>query len=997
MEETTRKDEDVFQGGWVYGCKHPLFYDPSRARGRGEFSGIEVEDEHARFPRSLWYYVVWLMTFYLVGPVLRLFGKNERRVQEAFREKVALCKLNFIAMFVIGFIIFGLNDVCCKNVGVQIVYSKLSKSNYFSIHGILYDVEEGVAALGDIGIKTTKQDVIGRDLSSLFTISDECSGLSEDEDDVSGKFRCNIRGVTPGCRDVSVLSNLKPAGEVFIGIKSIVPNNPFVIYGGVVLDLRLWEENRDLVGRELYSIAKKNAGRDITRVIQSKKRFINRVKCITNALQIASIDKKSAGCVFSQGIVMVSFIFIIGTVGTRFVIAVYFHFLHTFSYACCSVRRESRGNKVGKRPVYQFDENINRHPTPVNARATTLLPDEINEPITRPHVANITDASSPSTLVLILIPCYSEYEEGIRDTLDTLSESHYPADQMCIVIVSDGIVQGSDNDQPTPDYIKNMMIHDERFFPDSSYNPIMEPVESASWPKAYSYIAIANGVYKNNNARVYSGWYESKKIVGRRIPMLLVAKVGNDIERAESSQYSHKSRRKMPGNRGKRDSQVLLLSFLSKILFDDRMTELEIDIFHKMWVVTNHHPGNYEALLMLDADTIVYPDALPNLVATLENDKRIMGVCGETKILCPWKNLVTMIQVYEYYLSHHLSKAFESFFGNVTCLPGCFSMYRIKCPKNGVWVPILTNPDILEKYSENIVETLHQKNLLLLGEDRYLTTLLLKTFPKRHNVFVPSATCRTNVPDSISVLLSQRRRWVNSTIHNLMELILIRDLCGIFCFSMQFMVAMELIGSITLPAATGFTLYLIINSSLSDSPEVLPLILLAAILGLPVILMLITIKRTKYVIWFFFYLIALPFWQIVIPLYAFWHFDNFTWGETRKVIGNNAGGLDHSRSDGVFDHSNISLKRWSEWLRDRIAKTEMQNLNTSNIFESSPRGLAMNKSQSCSYNSSSNTLYQKAVRSDCDDTLERVYTQDTLNDALLLKFMQTYSNHHRVI
>lgn len=75
MEETTRKDEDVFQGGWVYGCKHPLFYDPSRARGRGEFSGIEVEDEHARFPRSLWYYVVWLMTFYLVGPVLRLFGK----------------------------------------------------------------------------------------------------------------------------------------------------------------------------------------------------------------------------------------------------------------------------------------------------------------------------------------------------------------------------------------------------------------------------------------------------------------------------------------------------------------------------------------------------------------------------------------------------------------------------------------------------------------------------------------------------------------------------------------------------------------------------------------------------------------------------------------------------------------------------------------------------------------------------------------------------------
>ena len=37
-----------------------------------------------------------------------------------------------------------------------------------------------------------------------------------------------------------------------------------------------------------------------------------------------------------------------------------------------------------------------------------------------------------------------------------------------------------------------------------------------------------------------------------------------------------------------------------------------------------------------------------------------------------------MIQVYEYFISHHTCKAFESLFGTVTCLPGCFSLYRIK-------------------------------------------------------------------------------------------------------------------------------------------------------------------------------------------------------------------------------------------------------------------------------------------------------------------------------
>lgn len=111
----------------------------------------------------------------------------------------------------------------------------------------------------------------------------------------------------------------------------------------------------------------------------------------------------------------------------------------------------------------------------------------------------------------------------------------------------------------------------------------------------------------------------------------------------------------------------------------------------------------------------------------------------------------------------------------------------IKAPKGeaGYFVPILANPDVVSRYQENIVDTLHKKNLLLLGEDRYLSTLMLKVFPHRKQIFVPQAVCKTIVPDTFKVLLSQRRRWINSTVHNLMELFLVRDLCGTFCFSMQ--------------------------------------------------------------------------------------------------------------------------------------------------------------------------------------------------------------------
>ena len=191
-----------------------------------------------------------------------------------------------------------------------------------------------------------------------------------------------------------------------------------------------------------------------------------------------------------------------------------------------------------------------------------------------------------------------------------------------------------------------------------------------------------------------------------------------------------------------------------------------------------------------------------------------MGLCGETKIAHTAQTWVTMIQVFEYYISHHQTKGFEACFGGVTCLPGCFSAYRLKSPKGprGFYVPILANPDIVEHYSENVVDTLHKKNLLLLGEDRYLTTLMLKTFPKRKMMFIPSAVCKTVVPDTFKVLRSQRRRWINSTVHNLFELIQVRDLCGTFCFSMRFVVFMDLVGTLVLPAAIAFTFYVVASA-----------------------------------------------------------------------------------------------------------------------------------------------------------------------------------------
>lgn len=75
-------------------------------------------------------------------------------------------------------------------------------------------------------------------------------------------------------------------------------------------------------------------------------------------------------------------------------------------------------------------------------------------------------------------------------------------------------------------------------------------------------------------------------------------------------------------------------------------------------------------MLVIDADTSVAPDSLNRLVACAADDSRIIGICGETKLSNEQDSWWTMIQVYEYFISHHMSKAFESLFGSVTCLPG---------------------------------------------------------------------------------------------------------------------------------------------------------------------------------------------------------------------------------------------------------------------------------------------------------------------------------------
>lgn len=872
---------------------------------------------------------------------LSRFGKmTSPEVQQAWREKMALIFIIFTCCLMLGFITFGLQAAICAPSNGVVRLDAPPEENAYAIRGKWYLFEKSF--LSESHPNSTLAGAKTREISALFANTFETPNCNNDLLQGNPPNRpCKVEGAPEHCHSISfaeIQSALTPSIVAIdwsdISAEGEVSSAPkYVVYNGDVLDVSSYvNSDSKYFPENLDSIIRQNLGKDITRKVFASDETIQTVKCAVDLYKIGELSQSSAGCFASTVISNMILTIILSLVFLRFGMALtYSWFVAPRLTKEPSHRRNARKfaqmNGDSEKEGFNIDqlvksENNQKRRTlfapavsrfsAVN-RATVFddTPSHISNRLAAlPAAASSGQKTSGSSgnislvdllpYVMLLVTCYNEGESGLRATLESLCATEYHDRHKLLVVIADGKVE-TDDGRCTADICRDMME--------------LEPLSVKAKPK--SYVAVAQGYKQHNMATVYAGYFNHQ---GHSTPIILVAKCGTPEESDE----------KKPGNRGKRDSQIILMNFLGKVMFDDRLTELEFDLFTKIHRISGVTPDNYEMLLMVDADTVVMPDSLGLLVNTFENDNTVVGLCGETRISNKLSSWVTAIQVYEYYISHHLSKSFESLFGSVTCLPGCFCMYRIKARKgnDGYWVPLLCNPDIVQAYSQNEVDSLHKKNLLMLGEDRFLSTLMLKAFPKRKMLFVPQAACKTEVPEKLKVLMSQRRRWINSTVHNLMELVLVPDLCGLFCFSMNFVILLDLIGTVVLPAAiifTGVLIYSIAtpaNSFVEDS--LFMLVLLLSILVLPAFLIVLTtVNRPVYIGYMFIYLLALPVWNFLLPVYAFWHFDDFSWGATRAVKGE-ANDKGHGGAEGEFNFRAIRMRRWEEWAKENRSKNTYQ-------------------------------------------------------------------------
>lgn len=588
---------------------------------------VKIQKTPIKFSRRVWIAVTWALTFWIPSFVLRYVGRMKRPdVRMAWREKVVLMLIILLLNATVVFYIIEFGRLLCPNWDKawnqkEVGYHQGDDDFWVSIHGKVYDISKfWKLQHSDTNIPTTKdlmQPLAGLNLDAYFPppLSRSCPGLNIDESVV---MQNNDTTALQSPEALHVTGErLQPDPTTALRSwdwydKKFLPRIKEYYKGDLVVATDdVYKQGQD-EGRQW--IIHNNNIYDLTNYFYTLKKLNNFDTYNFIPESIANLIKESPG---------------------QDVTANWGKTANAINTLNCMQNVFYVGKTdFRKTPRCQVNNYI------LLAFTIVLCAVILTKFLAALQLGSKRRPAAQDKFVICQVPAYTEGEDQLRKGLESLTALQYDNKRKLICVICDGMIVGGGNDRPTPKIILDILGVDPKID-----------------PPALPFKSVGNGSEQLNYGKVYSGLYEYE---GNVVPYIVIVKVGKESEQNKSK----------PGNRGKRDSQILLMQFLNRVHHRSPMAPLELEMFHQINNVIGVDPELYEYLLMVDADTSVKEDSLNRLVASCANDAKIAGICGETSLENEERSWWTMIQVYEYYISHHLAKAFESLFGSVTCLPG---------------------------------------------------------------------------------------------------------------------------------------------------------------------------------------------------------------------------------------------------------------------------------------------------------------------------------------
>jgi len=603
---------------------HDIEYDGDDA----EFmEGKDVEVEKTSFGRRAWVFAAWTMTFWIPSPLLKHVGRMKRPdVRLAWREKVLLMMIIFLINATIVFYIVEFGKLLCPNMNKawnakQVGYHQGDNDYYVSFRGGVYDLSKfWKLQHSDSNTETTTtnmQPFAGTDVTEYIVppLTVACPGLVTSE---TIALQSNNTLTYPSAEHTS--------GYLQPDTSSVLHNSDW--YSTTLIPKMKEYYKGDLVVKESKVKSEGENDSHMWFIIDKK------IYDLTDYFYTLKLENNLA-----------SYSFFADDVENLVQSNPGQDITHDWNTQLNYTTRMNSLNclnnmfYVGKTDFRQTPRcQVNNYI--LLAFTIILCATILVKFLAALQLGGKRKPAQQDKFVICQVPAYTEGEDSLRKGLDSLTALAYDNKRKLICVICDGMIVGGGNDRPTPKIVLDVL----------GVDPKVDP-------PALPFKSVGVGSEQLNYGKVYSGLYEFE---GNVVPYLVVVKVGKESEQAKSK----------PGNRGKRDSQVLLMSFLNRVHHRSPMSPLELEMFHQINNIIGVDPELYEYLFQVDADTKVMPDSLNRLVAACAHDAKIAGICGETSLENEERSWWTMIQVYEYFISHHLAKSFESLFGSVTCLPG---------------------------------------------------------------------------------------------------------------------------------------------------------------------------------------------------------------------------------------------------------------------------------------------------------------------------------------
>jgi chitin synthase len=318
--------------------------------------------------------------------------------------------------------------------------------------------------------------------------------------------------------------------------------------------------------------------------------------------------------------------------------------------------------------------------------------------------------AKPESFVYLLC-CYNETYQELMNSLDSLAEQQSVDDHKKAIIV---VCDGRESSRASP----GAHMRDEIIEQPSS--TIMSAAYT-SWDGAPMDAEIVKGEF-------------------RGLPIICITK--NE-------------------NRSKRDGIILVRSFLHKFNQRDSKPSLGMlspALFTELaGFLQKASIQSVDYAVGMDADTRFDPECVINLIQTVREGDQIVGVTASIRVdprtLGPF-SIAYLYQNAEYIIGQHRRRLRQSITSRrVTCLPGCCQLLRVTEKTCGEF--ILAKFGYYPRDTDGLFRTVRS----MMSEDRDHICLVLSEYADVETRVSLCSRAYTSAPHSLSVFLSQRRRW----------------------------------------------------------------------------------------------------------------------------------------------------------------------------------------------------------------------------------------------